>query len=111
VRANLESRGGLLIFDDDALAALAGGTFELTPIMVRLVRLYANKPHLGTAVRAIRALNSERLKRSRSRWRQMRLPLLQAGALLVSQPSAPVGNKPEADDDLLWSSDYQMSSY
>ena len=106
-----KSRGGLLIFDDDALAALAGGTFELTPIMVRLVRLYANKPHLGTAVRAIRSLNSERLERSKSRWCQMSLPLLQAGALLVSQPSAPVGNKPEANDEPLWSSDRQMSSY
>lgn len=106
-----KSRGGLLIFDDDALAALAGGAFELTPIMVRLVRLYANKPHLGTAVRAIRSLNSERLERSKSRWCQMSLPLLQAGALLVSQPSAPVGNKPEANDEPLWSSDRQMSSY
>ena len=106
-----KSRGGLLIFDDDALAALAGGTFELTPIMVRHVRLYANKPHLGTAVRAIRSLNSERLERSKSRWCQMSLPLLQAGALLVSQPSAPVGNKPEANDEPLWSSDRQMSSY
>jgi hypothetical protein len=71
-----------LIFYDDILAALAGGTFELTPIMVRLVRLYADKPHLGTAVRAIRALNSERLKRSKIRWHQMRLPVVAGGSAL-----------------------------